>query len=40
MKELLKDQDMLSQERQFLYEIGKNITERMVDDASSGWEAE
>ncbi|AKH70563.1 hypothetical protein IMCC21906_02923 [Spongiibacter sp. IMCC21906] len=40
LQELLKNEGLLASERSFLFEIGKNITERMVDDASSGWEAE
>lgn len=39
-KELVKDQDLLAQEKRLLIEIGKNITEAMVDEVASGWEAE
>lgn len=39
-KELVKDQDLLAQEKTFLTEIGKSITEAMVEEVASGWEAE
>ena len=38
--ELLKSEELLTNERMFLIEIGKNVTERMVDEASNGWEVE
>jgi hypothetical protein len=37
--EALKDDTVFAQERQLLKEIGKNITESMVDNVAKGWEA-
>lgn len=37
--EVLKDESAFAQERFFLKEIGKDITEGMVEDVAKGWEA-
>jgi len=39
-KEILKDSNLFGRERSFLSDIGKGLTEKMVEATASGWEAQ
>lgn len=39
-RELVKDPELFAQEKKFLREVGKEITEIMVEEVASGWESQ